>query len=1134
MSDASRQLANEFASADWYRALPLTARLPPPRGHDAASRIPERAHKRLARWKSQPPFASTSLFPARLAADEIAESDLLALLAETPESIRRRTTTMPNWLVKIERAFSQPPGEPISWPEEFRTPLAAGFLQGVQPLVDAAIRELHEGIRGLAENKTAVPFDPATAGALFLAHLPQRLLGRLSRTLVLELNVARVQGDLEGETAEARFASFIARLRSPANMLALLREYPVLARELIHGLDQWCETSMEFLERLAADWPAIRNRFADDTDPGRLTEVTADAGDRHRGGRSVFLLRFESGFRLAYKPKSLLVDVHFQELLDWIRERADVGDDAGSGRTPPSLRIPRVLNCGRYGWVEFIEARVCQSPEEVALFYRRQGAFLALLFSLGAIDFHHENLIAQGEHPVPIDLEALFHPLGLDQDRRGADTLANIVLYNSVFGVALLPGRIWSNPESEGVDISGLGAMPGQVMPFTGPAWEGEGTDEVRLIRKRYPLSEAQNRPTLQGAAVATLDYADDLIDGFRAMYCFLNHHREELLALDGPLTRFNQDEVRVVVRATRSYAELLRESFHPDVLRDALDRDRLFDRLWNGAEESANMAKLIPAERDDLWNGDVPVFTTLPESRDLWTSTGKRVTGVLEEAGIVRARRRIEAMGDDDLTRQMWFIRASLATLAPTGTGRHRTFHPLPESPPPAGRAEYLAAAKAIGNRLEQLAVHGDEDVSWIGLAFVRERTWSLVPLGTDFYDGLPGVALFLAYLGAVSGDGRYTRLARGAVKTLRNAIRQRPQGVPSVGAFGGWGGLIYTWTHLGKLWNDSELLAEAESFALRLPELIDKDENLDIIDGSAGCLLTLLGLERSLSRAESASALPIQSVENQRGESSGQILAAAVHCGERLIAKAQAMTSGVGWVTNVPAKGPLAGMSHGAAGIAWALVSLAVRTGEPRFMETAWKGLAYERSLFSREKKKWPDLRDFEDYVSDDSRFNYMIAWCHGSAGIGLARLAILQQLLESESPTGDDHSWFDGAVVGQEIDAAIQTTLAEGFGASHTLCHGDLGNLELLVQASQLLGEPHWQAEAERKGAGILESIRRHGWRCANPVGVESPGLMTGLAGVGYGLLRLAEPERVPSILTLVPPVCSLSVGANSIRR
>ena len=61
----------------------------------------------------------------------------------------------------------------------------------------------------------------------------------------------------------------------------------------------------------------------------------------------------------------------------------------------------------------------------------------------------------------------------------------------------------------------------------------------------------------------------------------------------------------------------------------------------------------------------------------------------------------------------------------------------------------------------------------------------------------------------------------------------------------------------------------------------------------------------------------------------------------------------------------------------------------------------------------------------------------------------------------------------------------------------------------------------AEVNRIAAIILESIDQDGWLCGNPLGVESPGLMTGLAGIGYELLRLAEPTVVPSVLALAPP-------------
>jgi lantibiotic modifying enzyme len=134
-------------------------------------------------------------------------------------------------------------------------------------------------------------------------------------------------------------------------------------------------------------------------------------------------------------------------------------------------------------------------------------------------------------------------------------------------------------------------------------------------------------------------------------------------------------------------------------------------------------------------------------------------------------------------------------------------------------------------------------------------------------------------------------------------------------------------------------------------------------------------------------------------------------------------------------------------------------------------------------------------------------MTAWCHGAAGIGLARLRSLEHMDDEE--------------LRAEIDVAIETTARDGFGANHALCHGDLGNLELLLQASRVLDRPHLRERAEGIASSILLDLRTSGWRTGVALGVEHPGLMTGLAGIGYGLLRLASPQVVPSLLTLEPP-------------
>jgi lantibiotic modifying enzyme len=100
--------------------------------------------------------------------------------------------------------------------------------------------------------------------------------------------------------------------------------------------------------------------------------------------------------------------------------------------------------------------------------------------------------------------------------------------------------------------------------------------------------------------------------------------------------------------------------------------------------------------------------------------------------------------------------------------------------------------------------------------------------------------------------------------------------------------------------------------------------------------------------------------------------------------------------------------------------------------------------------------------------------------------------------------------------EIDAALQATVAAGPGHGHSLCHGDLGNLDLLMEAARRGHWSEWEHEVGRFAAVVLTDIEHNGWRCGLPLAVQSPGLMTGVAGIGYQLLRLANPEEVPSVL------------------
>jgi lantibiotic modifying enzyme len=248
---------------------------------------------------------------------------------------------------------------------------------------------------------------------------------------------------------------------------------------------------------------------------------------------------------------------------------------------------------------------------------------------------------------------------------------------------------------------------------------------------------------------------------------------------------------------------------------------------------------------------------------------------------------------------------------------------------------------------------------------------------------------------------------------------------------------------------------------------------------------------------------------------------LATAVLCGERLLARAQPAGAGLGWLTRLATERPQIGFSHGNAGIGLALVELGAATGEARFTEAGLAAFAWEREAFWPELARWMDRKEGAVPLPEST---VAMAWCYGAPGIALSRLRALRHLEAGRS---------ERKPLERELADALRLTADRGFGQSHCLCHGDLGNLDVLLEAARQLGADVSDvadiadiADIERHTAAVLAGIERHGPRCGTRGGVESPGLMNGLAGIGYGLLRLADPDRVPSVLALAPPLPSLS--------
>ncbi len=393
----------------------------------------------------------------------------------------------PEWAAFVTGALSRAPLAPARLPVG-NLPGTTGFRAVLAPFVELAAARLPSVAAGAG-------IDLPPIRAQFTDRLADVLARQAARTLVLELNVARVTGRLPGATPAERFRDFVALTASRDGLSALLHEYPVLARLLAQTCVDAADALTELLDRFTADRADLVTTLLSGADPGALVALRQSAGDGHRHGRSVAVLHFADGVRVVYKPRSLRLHRHFNEVVDWFNTRPQ---PALSGPAATGLRTVALLERPGYGWLEYVAARPCSDAAQLEQFYLRQGAWLALMHALDGTDLHYENLIACADQPVPVDIETLFHPPAPARSGPAdpAPDPAALALDSSVYRIGLLP-RLTLGDDSA-LDASGLGGDAGATSPTTGVDWADGGTDAMRLVRRAGPIAGAENRPETQ------------------------------------------------------------------------------------------------------------------------------------------------------------------------------------------------------------------------------------------------------------------------------------------------------------------------------------------------------------------------------------------------------------------------------------------------------------------------------------------------------------------------------------------------------------------------------------------------------------------------------------------------------------
>jgi type 2 lantibiotic biosynthesis protein LanM len=735
-----------------------------------------------------------------------------------------------------------------------------------------------------------------------------------------------------------------------------------------------------------------------------------------------------------------------------------------------------------------------------------------VVYVLDAVDCHYENLIATGEYPVLIDAETLMQPratMELSEPMETAQHRALLQMANSVMRTALV--SLWHVDATVGTafDYSGLGSHVQEDRLAKGLQWSFVNTDQMALdLREIRIPAPSRHVPTVKGEPAQLADWIVAVVEGFEQMYRFLLDKRDALLAEDSPLWSMAGQPIRFLFRATDTYTRLLLQLRDPEYLRDGAERSiglEVLKRAAAGAPEKPNFWPLIQTERQQMEQLDVPFFALRADDDVLEASPDDQVRGFFEGSGFHAVLERIKMLNKADLAMQVQLIQGSLylRTMPAQGAGaggqpeiRASGAVRMDREVVLDDRA-LLAEARSIAGRLRERAIRApDGTVTWLApQLIVQQERFQFQPMSQGLYDGRLGAALFLAALARVSGDSEWRELCVSAMQEYRRALPGSEQAGAKrsssrdLGLAGGLGGTIYAFTRISAMLEDDSLVADALDMSrLLTPEAIAGDSQLDILGGTAGALLGALALYRVVQDAD--------------------LLASAVACGRHLLTCSVGTDHGRAWPT---LNGRLLlGFSHGAAGIAYALLRLAEVTDAAEFKTAASEAIAYEQSAFLPDRGNWPDLRDFAKYLAVTGRPDpppLMSSWCHGATGIGLGRLGGLTML--------------DSAAIRQDIQVAIQTTqnyLAHRQGSVDHLCCGTMGQIELLLCAAQQLGRPELLTEARAHASQVVQEAGHRGYalEIALPASVYVPGFFRGEAGIGYTLLRLRDPDTLPPIL------------------
>ena len=468
-------------------------------------------------------------------------------------------------------------------------------------------------------------------------------------TLMFEMYILKKEKKLRGKDAVAEYVFFNKKyLRSKEYVKCIFEIYPCLERLIFECIRNALDNYKIFVDRLAQDHDLIVEKLCEGKNFSHILKIKGGISDSHKKGSSVFIVSLDNGYQIVYKPHSLECEEKYQTFLDFVSKGCKY-----------TIGKYTILNCGKYGWEEYVQQADCHTEAEVKRYFYRFGMLIFANYILNTNDLHVENLIAVGETPIIIDTETILGNYRVDYAETARDRI-HLIIQDSVLYSGLLPCYKYAQA-GHGINMGAINGSAGDEYPITIPRIKDNFTSNMHFEYVHPVTEENSNQVILKGRSVDPTKYKQEVNEGFCDAYLNLLKRKKKALEAVKVFCNIN---IRYLVQDTQRYSMILHTSYHPDFLQNAMFRELMLCSLLKDYKKVQGNIEIVRSEIMDMLEMDIPYFYMNSSDTDLFDSRGKAIHKYFRESSFHYVEKKIKKLSRKDMTTQSIYLQIALTKL--------------------------------------------------------------------------------------------------------------------------------------------------------------------------------------------------------------------------------------------------------------------------------------------------------------------------------------------------------------------------------------------------------------------------------------------------------------------------------------